>query len=95
MSVDNTMKKYLKEDMASTGGLTDLGGYDVGKDAASLSTGLKRLGFYFKRANTPRKFQIAFTLAADLVDKFPMKAKLVWSAVADAHSTRFEAPPEA
>lgn len=94
--IEDKIEKYLKEDFSASASAPSLstGGYDISKDVASLSTGLKRLAMYLQRANTPRKFAIAFEIASDLVNKFPMKSKLVWKAVADAWQGRYAAPVE-
>ena len=77
---------YLKEDFDISGDAML-----ANVDAMSFSTGLRRINLLFMKANTPRKYAIAFEVANDMVQKFPLKAKIVLAAVADAYKTRFGA----
>jgi len=77
---------YLEEDFDISGDPM-LGNIN----AMSFSTGLRRINLLFMKANTPRKYAIAFEVANDMVQKFPLKAKIVLAAVADAYKTRFGA----
>lgn len=77
---------YLKEDFDISGDAM-LGNID----AMSFSTGLRRINILFMKANTPRKYAIAFEVANDMVQKFPLKAKIVLAAVAQAYQQRFGA----
>jgi hypothetical protein len=66
-----------------------LGGFDATKAAANFGGGIKKLTMYLKNANTARRYAICFEIARDLCDKFPMKAKLIWKAMADAWENRY------
>jgi hypothetical protein len=56
---------------------------------ANLATGLRRIQFRFEKANTPQKYVDAFETVNRLVEKFPLKSKAIWQAVAQAYSIRF------
>lgn len=103
MELKDKIDLYLKEskllddnDKEDKDALTEL--FDISGDAAlsnidamSFSTGLRRISILFSKANTPRRYAIAFEIANDMVQKFPLKAKFVLSAVADAYQKRFGA----
>ena len=55
----------------------------------NISTGLKRIQFRLQKANTPQKYVDAFSVIQQLVDRFPLKSKIIWQAVADAYNLRF------
>lgn len=92
MEVINKIDMYLNESKkAKVNEVFDISGDPMlaGSEAMSFSTGLRRIALYFQKANTPRKYAIAFEMANDMVQKFPLKAKIVLSAVADAYQKRF------
>lgn len=57
----------------------------------NLSTGLRRIAFRLEKANTPQKYVDAFEVIKQLVDRFPLKSKVIWQAVASAYDIRFGA----
>jgi hypothetical protein len=59
---------------------------------SSLVTGVKRIQYRFNKATTPKKYADCFDLVNKLVQKFPLKSKIIWGAVADAYTARFGAP---
>lgn len=77
---------YLKEDIDISGDPM-LGNID----SMSFPTGIKRINILLMKANTPRKYAIAFEIANDLIQKFPLKSKIVWSTIADTYKSRFGA----
>jgi hypothetical protein len=56
---------------------------------SSLVTGLKRIQYRFNKATTPKKYKDCFELVSKLVEKFPLKSKIIWGTVADAYKARF------
>jgi hypothetical protein len=56
---------------------------------SNISTGIKRIQFRLDKANTPQKFVDAFEMVNRLVEKFPLKTKAIWQAVADAYTMRY------
>lgn len=58
-------------------------------DSTSLTTGLRRIQIHFAKANTPRKYAIAFEIANEMVQRFPLKAKVILQTVVDAYKARF------
>lgn len=58
-------------------------------DSMSLTTGLRRIQIHFAKANTPRKYAIAFEIANEMVQRFPLKAKIILQTVVDAYKARF------
>jgi hypothetical protein len=63
------------------------------KDISSYTTGLRRVGLYARRANTPQKYAMMFQVVADLSKEFPSATKqiMIWKAVRDAFDMRFGA----
>lgn len=55
----------------------------------NLSTGLRRIQFRLEKANTPQKYVDAFSVINQLLEKFPLKAKVIWQTVANSYSIRF------
>ena len=55
----------------------------------NISTGLRRIQFRFERANTPQKYVDAFETVNRLVEKFPLKSKIIWQTVSQAYTIRF------
>ena len=55
----------------------------------NLSTGLRRIQFRLEKANTPQKYVDAFEVVRQLINKFPLKSKVIWQTVADSYSIRF------
>ncbi len=58
-------------------------------DSMSLTTGLRRIQIHFAKANTPRKYAIAFEIANEMVQRFPLKAKVILQTVVDVYKARF------
>lgn len=56
---------------------------------SNLSTGLRRIQFRLERANTPQKYVDAFETINRLIEKFPLKSKVIWQTVAQAYTIRF------
>ena len=97
MKAEEVMKKYLSEshllyDPDNIDETLNIN-YDDTRDVASLSTGLRRIDIFMARATTPKKYVILARMAADLVEKFPMKAKMILGRVASAYGERFAPPP--
>jgi hypothetical protein len=91
--VDETIKKYLSEshllqDPDCIDEVLNIN-YDDTRDVASLSTGLRRIDVFMARATTPKKYVILARMVADLIEKFPMKAKMILGRVASAYGERF------
>jgi hypothetical protein len=84
MDLNKKIDMYLKEDFDISNDPT-LGNID----AMSFSTGLRRVNLLLLKANTPRKYAIAFEIANDMVQKFPLKSKLIIQAIVDAYNQRF------
>lgn len=84
MDLNKKIDMYLKEDfdISNDPALGNI-------DAMSFSTGLRRVNLLFLKANTPRKYAIAFEIANDMVQKFPLKSKLVLQAIVDSYNQRF------
>ena len=62
----------------------------------NISTGLRRIQFRLEKANTPQKYVDAFEVIQQLITRFPLKAKIIWQAVANMYQIRFgaaQAPP--
>lgn len=55
----------------------------------NIATGLRRISFRLQKANTPQKYVDAFEVVQQLVARFPLKAKVVWQAVASEYNIRF------
>lgn len=55
----------------------------------NLSTGLKRIQFRLEKANTPQKYVDAFEVITQLINKFPLKSKVIWQTVAQIYQIRF------
>ena len=55
----------------------------------SLSTGLKRIEFRLLKANTPQKYVDAFEVIQQLINRFPLKSKIIWQSVASLYTARF------
>lgn len=55
----------------------------------NISNGLRRISFRFDKANTPQKYVDAFDVVQQLVQRFPLKSKIIWQAVANAYQIRF------
>ena len=55
----------------------------------NISTGLRRIAFRLEKANTPQKYVDAFDVIQQLVQRFPLKTKVIWQAVANAYQIRF------
>jgi hypothetical protein len=75
---------YLNEQEAGSDDSTLMPG-----EYSSLVTGLKRIQYRFNKATTPKKYRDCFELVSKLVDKFPLKSKIIWGTVADAYKARF------
>ena len=56
---------------------------------SNITTGLKRIQFRLERANTPQKFVDAFETVNRLIEKFPLKSKVIWQAVSTAYTARY------
>jgi hypothetical protein len=55
----------------------------------NISTGLRRIQFRLEKANTPQKYVDAFEVIQQLITRFPLKAKIIWQAVANMYQIRF------
>ena len=74
--------------------LNDLDEDVMSNEYSNISSGLKKLQIRLSKANTPKKYTEAFELIQDLVNKFPLKAKIIWQIVASEYQTRFGAISE-
>lgn len=57
----------------------------------NLSTGLRRIQFRLEKANTPQKYVDAFEVVTQLINRFPLKSKIIWQTVASSYNIRFGA----
>jgi hypothetical protein len=55
----------------------------------SISTGLKRIEFRLLKANTPQKYVDAFEVIQQLINRFPLKSKIIWQAISNIYNARF------
>jgi hypothetical protein len=55
----------------------------------SLSAGLKRIQYRLEKANTPQKYVDAFSVVQQLMERFPLKSKVIWQTVASMYQIRF------
>ncbi len=55
---------------------------------SSITQGLKRLDYRLQKANTPVKIMDCIKLAKFLVDKWPLKSKIVWQTVSSGWDKR-------
>jgi hypothetical protein len=91
MNVTDKIENYLNEVEAGGGDDSTIQPGEFG----SLVTGIKRIQFRFNKATTPKKYADCFELVSKLVNKFPLKSKIIWGVVADAYTARFGASVEA
>ena len=82
--IEHKIDEYLNE-----GPLSAMDQNIKGNETSNITTGIRRIQFRLERANTPQKYVDAFETVNRLIEKFPLKSKIIWQAVSDAYVARY------